>query len=114
MPRLLASLTRTSARPATWDAFIRESVPGRWVVVSLTSGDIFVGQVDMAEVGAASDERDLILDHPGTLDDKGDYEPTSFHAIFLPAGLIQNIATLARPNDRSGPHPGAGPSSSGG
>ncbi len=69
MPRLLASLTRTSARPATWDAFIRESVPGRWVVVPLTSGDIFVGQVDMAEV------RTPVRDQARAEADMSDHDP---------------------------------------
>jgi hypothetical protein len=111
--RLLAFMTRQSHRPATWDTFVTKSVAGRWVVVTLTSGDVYVGVVDVAELGAAAEERDLILGKPGTLSAEGNYEPTTFHAVFLPAGLIQNIAALAHPIDLPREHPTAAADTSG-
>ncbi len=97
--RVLSRFTRATVRPASWDSFISESVPKHWVVVTLTSSDVFVGQIEVADVNVAPEERDLVLTAVGTLDDAGAYVPTAFHAMFLPAELVQNIATLRRPSD---------------
>jgi len=102
----LALITRNDVRPSAWDAFVRRSVEGRWVVVTLTTGDVVVGQVETVEVSVATEERDLILSRPGTINEAGTYEPTtSFHKLFLPASLIQNIAALANRSDQSRAQP---------
>jgi hypothetical protein len=107
--RIVARITSSTALPGSWDAFVKGSAPDRWVVVTLKAGDVFAGVVRVADVGVATEDRDLVLGEPALLDPKtGKYIMTPYHEIFLPAALIQNLAVLPRANDaRVGPEPGA-------
>ncbi len=105
LDRISARITRSTHHANSWNRFANKCVEGRWVVVTLTSGDVYAGIVRVADVGVPSAERDLILGEPALYDaDRGNYYVTSFNEIFLPAALIQSVGALQRDGDvRIGP-----------
>jgi hypothetical protein len=106
--RWLARFTARTHRPGAWDVLVRDNIEHRWVVVTLASGDVLAGFLAVADAGVAAAERDLILREPARLDPKsGNYVVTPFRDLFLPASLVQNLATMAEPtDDRVAPRPG--------
>ncbi|HTK31872.1 MAG TPA: DUF6338 family protein [Candidatus Saccharimonadaceae bacterium] len=106
--RTLARYTRGTYHPGSWDAFARVSAAGRWVVVTLKSGDVFAGYLAVADTGVASNDRDLVLREPARLDkERDEYVATTYWEMYLPAALVQNLATVSSERDvRKGPMPG--------
>jgi hypothetical protein len=101
MDRLSAKITRSTHHANSWNRFANKCVEGRWVVVTLTSGDVYAGIVRVADVGVPIAERDLILGEPALYDPgKGNYYVTPFSEVFLPAPLIQSIGALERDGDK--------------
>jgi hypothetical protein len=95
LDRLVCRLTSASSQPSTWDYFLEESLPRRWSVITLMSGDVYAGFIRSAEHSAAASERDLVLGQPARLDPvTGNYEVTSYSDLFLPAHLIQSIGAI--------------------
>lgn len=92
--RVLASVSSSSATPGTWSSFVRRSARGKWIVVTLKSGDVYLGALREADWAVAASERDVLLTMPAKLDEHGYYVATVFGDLFLPAGIIQSIATL--------------------
>ncbi len=95
LDRLVCHLTGAASQPSTWDYFLEKCLPQRWSVITLTSGDVYAGFVRSAEHSAAAAERDLVLGQPARLDvNTGNYVVTSYNDLFVPAQLIQSIATV--------------------
>jgi hypothetical protein len=106
--RLLSKATAETHRPGAWDAFVRDHVGGRWVVITLKSGDVWAGFLAVGDAGVAHGERDLLLREPARFDhDRSQYVVSPYRDLYLPAELVQNLATVAEPDDgRVGPKPG--------
>lgn len=101
--RMVCRLTGTSPHPGAWDHFLKKSLPLRWAVVTLKSGDVFAGYVRTAEESAPASQRDVILSFPAKYDEgTRSYLVTPYRDLFLPADLIQNIGTIRQP-DEMGP-----------
>jgi hypothetical protein len=99
--RAMGRISGATPYPGAWDAFVRDSLPDRWVAVSLKSGDVFAGYVKIADVGVTSADRDIVLSEPALYNaDTKNYTTTSYHQLFLPADLIQNVATIANEADQ--------------
>ena len=94
--RGICKITKKTPHPSAWDHFIKRSFAGRWIVVTLKSGDVFAGYVEVAEESAPPAERDVVLKAPALRDPSGRYLGTGYYDMFLPADLIQNIATQRR------------------
>jgi hypothetical protein len=91
-----------SLYPAAWNQFIRSCVhtggSGRWVLVTLNSGDVYVGFVTAADISVAANERDIILGEPAKYDEQQkNYLALPYQQIFLPASLVTQIAVLYDP-----------------
>jgi hypothetical protein len=83
-------------RASAWDTFAAQFVPGRWVVVTLKSGDVYAGFVRVADTGVAAAERDIVLGGPSLYDAATQkYEAVGYHDLFLQAPLIDSIATVS-------------------
>lgn len=106
--RIVSRLSKSSFHASAWNSFATTSLQDRWVVATLTSGDIFAGRIGVADVGVAAAERDIVLREPALFDPtKQNYLATPFYEIFLPSALVQNVGVLARDADqRLGPQPG--------
>ena len=99
--RAIGRISGATPYPGAWDDFVRNSLPGRWVSVSLKSGDVFAGYVEIADVGVALEERDIVLSEPALYNvDTKNYVSTPYHQLFLPADLVQNLATIATEADQ--------------
>jgi hypothetical protein len=93
--RGISAVFGLSPQPSAWDHFIKKCVPGRWVVVTLKSGDVFAGYIETAEQAAPANERDVVLHYPAKRDETTQsYKVTSLNDLFLPADLVQNIGTI--------------------
>jgi hypothetical protein len=96
--RVLARFSSSSAHPCAWDDFIRRYAPGHWVTVGLTNGEVYAGKLLYADVGVASEERDLVLGEPARYEsDSGNYVATSHQHLFITAANLSSIATYYDP-----------------
>lgn len=93
--RLATRWSPTSVYPAAWDAFVRSFVPDHWVVTTLTNGQSYAGILKVADVSVAGVERDIVLSEPALFSkEKGQYFPTRFQHIFIPAVLVSSVAAV--------------------
>lgn len=91
----LAYFSSSSAYPSAWDDFIRKHVPNHWVVVSLTSGEVYAGKLISANLSVSQKERDIILEEPCEYDYKNNnYTASNYQHIFIPASLLHSIAVV--------------------
>ena len=114
--RLRAGLSGVSPYSIVWDHFMRIRVPGRWVVISLQSGETYAGVVDKAEVSVEQKERDVVLAEPALYDEtSGAYKALPCSHLFVPGSLIGLVSVsamdddlrLVRVDDRLGVDPSA-------
>lgn len=81
--------------PSTWDDLVRELADGRWVVVALKNGDIFLGGIQEADINVPREDRDLILSQPARYSDtEKDYIGTDYQYLYLPQAQIESIAVM--------------------
>lgn len=93
--RLGCKWTGSTLQPSSWNQFIQEELPKRWVVVSLKSGDVYAGYVKTIESGVAATERDMVLLFPSKFDAVSEkYTVTSYKSLFFPAELVQSIGAV--------------------
>jgi hypothetical protein len=98
--RHVAPLMGISRRPCSWDTFVADLVQGRWIVMTLKSGDVYAGYIQIADTGVAGAERDLVLREPARYDaDAGEYRAVGYRDMFIPAQLVDSIATVANPGE---------------
>jgi len=62
--RLISKFSFASAYPSAWDDFIRALVPRHWVIISLSSGEVYAGKIKVADSAVAEAERDIVLEEP--------------------------------------------------
>lgn len=97
--RLLGVLSARTAHPGAWDEFIRRCVPGRWIVVSLRTGDAYAGRLRYADCSVASGERDIILEEPALFDeDARVYRTSTYQSLFISAGDVFSIGAISEPD----------------
>ena len=100
LDRWVAKISRASPHPCAWDDYVGTRLAGRWVVVTLNSGDVYAGYVALADVGVRAEERDIILTEPAKFDEESRrYLVTAYRDLFVRAELVQSIATVALPSD---------------
>ena len=98
--RHLAPIVGISARPCSWDTFAADLVQDRWIVVTLKSGDVYGGYIQIADTGVPATERDLVLREPALYDaDTSEYRSIGYRDMFIPAQLVDSIATVANPGE---------------
>jgi hypothetical protein len=98
--RAVSAATGAAPQVSTWDYFLEQSAPGRWVVITLKSGDVFAGFIRTAEHSAPTNERDIVLASPARFDTtRSSYVVTNYRDIFIPAELVQNVATVREDAD---------------
>ncbi len=99
--RLFARLAARSAYSSAWDHFINSCVKGHWVTVGLTSGDVYAGYVDKADVSVTAAERDMILQEPALYDqDLKRYRTLEYQSLFLLGSTIASVAVVTDAFDR--------------
>ncbi|MBU1207104.1 MAG: hypothetical protein KKH04_09290 [Proteobacteria bacterium] len=97
--KLVAKLTPGLEYPCAWDAFVRKHVPEHWVVVGLTSGEVYAGKLKNADISVAAGDRDLILEEPCqycAVDNQ--YVALNYQCLFIAAKSLFSIATVHDPN----------------
>ncbi len=96
--RFLGRFAPYSAQRDTWDHFIRITVPGHWVLVTLNSGDTYAGILDHADVTVEPQYRDLILSEPYMFDaESREYQLTYQQFLFLRGSDVASIAVVYAP-----------------
>jgi hypothetical protein len=81
-----------------WDQFIHGSVPRRWVIVHLRSGESYAGFIDHADVSVEPAFRDLILREPYRWNEEaGTYDSTYNQYLFLQGSEVVSIAVVHDP-----------------
>lgn len=92
---LLAKVTPASTERDTWDEFVHKTVEGRWVLVSLTGGETYLGIIHHADVATPPEFRDVILAEPYRYDPRLQrYAPTRHQHLFLRGTDLASIATI--------------------
>lgn len=101
----VSSAFGASKHSSAWTDFVDSCVPKRWVVVTLTTGDVWVGMVHCVDTSVADTERDIAISEPALLDSAtGQYKVTPYHSMHFPARIVQNVGVLANASDtRIGP-----------
>lgn len=98
--RVYSRAAGVTYRASAWDTFAAQFVPGRWVVVTLKSGDVYAGFVRVADTGVTAAERDIVLGGPSLYDAQTHkYGAVGYRDLFLQAPLIDSIATVAGDDD---------------
>jgi Family of unknown function (DUF6338) len=93
--KLLARVASGSAYPSAWDDFARTYAPRHWVIVSLSSGDVYAGKLKNVDVAVAAGDRDLVLEEPCIFDETvGNYRATNYQYLFIPAAELFSIAAV--------------------
>lgn len=92
-------LATRSPYPDTWDRFFRNLAPKRWVLVSLQSGETFLGFIERADVGVPHSERDLVLAEPAQRQEDGTYLVPPYQYLFVPGELPAAVAVYANEED---------------
>jgi hypothetical protein len=96
--KVLAKLSSSSAYPGAWDDLVRVYAPDHWVVVGLTSGDVYAGKLKTADVAVSTAERDIVLEEPAQYDTKtGRYCATPYQFQFIQASTIFSISVVHEP-----------------
>lgn len=81
--------------PSAWDDLVRDLADGRWIVVALKNGDVFLGGLQEADINAPREDRDLILSQPARYSDaEEDYIGTDYQYLYLPQAQIESIAVM--------------------
>jgi hypothetical protein len=92
--------TPTISFPTAWDIFSRNYIDGNWVVVSLISGENYMGYLSFCDLSVSPGERDVILEEPARyIDSESKYLVLDYKAIFLPSSQIIYISVID--NDES-------------
>ena len=93
--RFVAGRLAVSAHRDAWDHFVEFCMPGHWVVITLRSGDSYLGMIDHADIEAQPDHRDVILSEPSEYDPAtGKYTSSLKQTMFLRATDIASIASI--------------------
>jgi hypothetical protein len=94
----LAKVLTSGVHNDAWDQFVNKSTPKHWVLIHLTSGEIYSGILDHADVAVEPEYRDIILSEPAIYeDDQARYVSTSHQHLFIPGSAIASMATVYDP-----------------
>jgi len=97
--KILAWLTPGSIYPGAWDDFIRSYVKDHWVIISLSSGEVYAGKLKTADVSVATEERDLVIEEPCKyVEETKQYRAINYQFFFIPAKEIYSIAVVHNPD----------------
>ncbi len=84
--------------PNTWNQFVNVHSQKHWVVVKTIDGDAYAGMIGRANVSVPAEERDIIITEPAKYrDDVSNYIALGYQHLFLPARLVESIATMHDP-----------------
>lgn len=98
LKRAIGSRFAASAHRDAWDHFIEFCVPRHWVVLTLKSGESFLGMIDHADIGAEPENRDIILSEPAEYNAiTGEYTNSTKQMMFIRARDVASIATIFDP-----------------
>ena len=96
-----------------WDDMLQERMPNGWVVVSLTTGEAFAGEVEVASQNA--DNRAILLREPEKyIEAEETYRKLSYQHLYLPSSLVESVGVTAISSintDTEGQSPAPPPSS---
>jgi hypothetical protein len=91
-------LARRVAYVTAWDRFVNVSMPHRWVVVALQSGEVYAGYVEAADMSVAAAERDILLREPALFSETDQsYRALEYGALFLVGSSIASVGVLYDP-----------------
>lgn len=92
--------TPTISFPTAWDIFSRNYIDGNWVVVTLISGENFMGYLSFCDLSVSPEERDVILEEPAKyIDSEFKYLVLDYKALFLPSSQIIHISVIDNDDD---------------
>jgi hypothetical protein len=98
--RAIAAAAARTAYSSAWDHFVNVSVKNRWVVVSLKSGEVMLGWVNIADTSVKAEERDVVLNEPAVFNAaSGKYVALAYSAVFVPGSAVASIGAVADPKD---------------
>ncbi len=69
-----------------------------WIVLSLSSGDVYAGKLKTADMSVAADERDMVIEEPCQfMEETGQYHALNYQYLFVPSKEIFSIAVVHNP-----------------
>lgn len=83
--------------PDGWDEFVREYVPGHWVIVRLQDGGAYAGILRRADTSVPLEERDIILEEPAEFNE-GSYRCLPYQYLFIPGESLASVAAYYEPS----------------
>jgi hypothetical protein len=106
--RLTSKTLGLTVGPCSWDEFATKQIKDRWVVLTLKSGDAYAGQLLVVDTSVAGTDRDLVLRDPAKWNpETNSYCRLHYRDLFVPAALLESIATVYDPDkDRDATPPG--------
>ncbi len=79
-----------------WDDFARSYVAGRWVIVSLVSGENYAGILEQADVSREPRYRDIVLKVPCVYDEaERNYKVTSNQFLYLRGDQVRMVSAIS-------------------
>lgn len=93
----IARMASSTAYPAAWDDFVRSCTSGRWVIAALKNEEVYAGRIRTADVGVATEDRDVILEEPCQLEDGKRYRALNYQYLFIRADNLYSIAAVHKP-----------------
>ncbi len=96
--RCIAAIRHTFSEPSTWDYFVKQLVPNRWITVATASGESYAGKLVHCDVNVGATERDIVLSEPAKFDpDRNRYRTISNQFLYLPAQDVHAIGVVYDP-----------------
>lgn len=79
-----------------WDDFAKTYARGRWVIVTLASGESYAGMLQQADISREPEYRDMVLCEPAVFDEnRGNYIATSNQYLYLRGDQIASIGAVS-------------------
>ena len=98
--KALTRMSPVSFYQNVWDEFARSHVRGRWIVVSLKSGDVFAGILARGQLSVSREERDIVIEEPAQYnEDANTYTTLPYQYLYLSGDSIYSIAACSLPGD---------------
>ena len=96
----LTRMSPVSFYQNVWDEFARSHVRGRWIVVSLKSGDAYAGILARGQLSVSRDERDIVIEEPAQYnEDTNAYTALPYQYLYLSGDSVYSIAACSVPGD---------------
>lgn len=92
-----------SAYASVWDEFVHSEAQERWVVVTLSTGDVLAGYILSTDLSVASHERDLLLAKPARYNaSTEEYCLTGYECLYVQGKHVDSVASVSVDNELNG------------